>query len=134
MNRESLLFMRLTQVQRQLLSNSAEVLTQFDLTNAQYDILNHLNGHDGCSQKELAQTLLVTKGNITQIITKMEKLGLVARKLEWKTKYIFLTPTGKELYQAVTPKLEQSHKEALAGLTGAEQKQLLKLLKQILKG
>lgn len=51
MNRESLIFMRISQLQRQLLANSAEVLQQAGITNAQYDILNHLYNHAGCTQK-----------------------------------------------------------------------------------
>lgn len=101
MNRESLIFMRISQLQRQLLANSAEVLQQAGITNAQYDILNHLYNHAGCTQKELATTLIVTKGNITQIITKMEKLELITRKQVGKTKQLFVAERGSKLYSMV---------------------------------
>ncbi|GAB9259071.1 MarR family winged helix-turn-helix transcriptional regulator [Ligilactobacillus animalis] len=134
MNRESLIFMRISQLQRQLLANSAEVLQQAGITNAQYDILNHLYNHAGCTQKELATTLIVTKGNITQIITKMEKLELITRKQVGKTKQLFVAERGSKLYSMVTPKLEAAHAEALAGLNSNDQKQLLKLLKLAMRG
>lgn len=126
--------MRISQLQRQLLANSAEVLQQAGITNAQYDILNHLYNHAGCTQKELATTLIVTKGNITQIITKMEKLELITRKQVGKTKQLFVAERGSKLYSMVTPKLEAAHAEALAGLNSNDQKQLLKLLKLAMRG
>ena len=57
-----------------------QFLQQVGITNAQYDILNYVYNHTGRTQKELATTLVVTKGNITQIITKMERLDLIKRK------------------------------------------------------
>ena len=53
--------MRVSQLQRQLLANSATVLQQVGITNAQYDILNYVYNHTGRTQKELATTLVVTK-------------------------------------------------------------------------
>ena len=97
MNRESLIFMRVSQLQRQLLANSATVLQQVGITNAQYDILNYVYNHTGRTQKELATTLVVTKGNITQIITKMERLDLIKRKQVGKAKQLFVTENGHPL-------------------------------------
>ncbi len=127
MNRESLIFMRVSQLQRQLLANSATVLQQVGITNAQYDILNYVYNHTGRTQKELATTLVVTKGNITQIITKMERLDLIKRKQVGKAKQLFVTENGRQIY-------EKAHADALAELDLAEQKQLLRLLKLALKG
>ena len=134
MNRESLIFMRVSQLQRQLLANSATVLQQVGITNAQYDILNYVYNHTGRTQKELATTLVVTKGNITQIITNMERLDLIKRKQVGKAKQLFVTENGRQIYEQITPKLEKAHADALAELDLAEQKQLLRLLKLALKG
>lgn len=82
----------------------------------------------------MATTLIVTKGNITQIITKMEKLELITRKQVGKTKQLFVAERGSKLYSMVTPKLETAHAEALAGLNSNDQKQLLKLLKLAMRG
>ena len=125
MNRESLIFMRVSQLQRQLLANSATVLQQVGITNAQYDILNYVYNHTGRTQKELATTLVVTK---------IERLDLIKRKQVGKAKQLFVTENGRQIYEQITPKLEKAHADALAELDLAEQKQLLRLLKLALKG
>lgn len=57
MNRESLIFMRVSQLQRQLLANSAAVLQQVGITNAQYDILNYVYNYTGRTQKGVSYYL-----------------------------------------------------------------------------
>lgn len=57
MNRESLIFMRVSQLQRQLLANSATVLQQVGITNAQYDILNYVYNHTGHYSKGVSYYL-----------------------------------------------------------------------------
>ncbi len=52
MNRESLIFMRVSQLQRQLLANSATVLQQVGITNAQY---HHKDGKTGSDQKKTSR-------------------------------------------------------------------------------
>lgn len=88
----------------------------------------------GVLKKELATTLVVTKGNITQIITKMERLDLIKRKQVGKAKQLFVTENGRQIYEQITPKLEKAHADALANLDLTEQKQLLRLLKLALRG
>ncbi|HEV2238197.1 MAG TPA: MarR family transcriptional regulator, partial [Ktedonobacterales bacterium] len=50
------------------------------LSPGQFDVLAQVGAHEGCSQQELADVLLVTKGNITQLLDKMEAAGLLRRQ------------------------------------------------------
>ena len=109
MNREGLIFMRVSQLQRQLLANSATVLQQVGITNAQYDILNYVYNHTGRTQKELATTLVVTKEISPRSSQKMERLDLIKRKQVGKAKQrLFVTENGRQIYEQITPKLEKS--------------------------
>src|SRR5699024_12560627 len=66
-------------------------LKQWNLSTAQFDMLVQIGVHERLTQKELGEKLLVTKGNITQLLSKMEKLGWIERERQWKTKYLSLT-------------------------------------------
>ncbi|RAS79007.1 MarR family transcriptional regulator [Priestia endophytica] len=81
-------------------------LRKWKLSTAQFDILVQVGSHERLSQQELANKLFVTKGNITQLLSKMEELGLIKREQEWKTKYLSLTEEGKEFFYEVVPKQE----------------------------
>ncbi|GAE34284.1 transcriptional regulator [Halalkalibacter akibai JCM 9157] len=98
---------------------------------AQFDLLVQVGVHQPISQQGLAEKLLVTKGNITQMVVKMESAGLIQRTQEWRTKHITLTNKGKELYEEVVPQQELFQVSQFQALTKDEQKQLLALLKKL---
>lgn len=112
---------------------SNQHLKNWNLTAAQFDILVHIGINERLSQKELGDKLLVTKGNITQLIRKMESAGYIQREREWKTKYLTLTKMGKELYQNVVPQQENFQVSQFNDLSEEEQEQLLYLLKKLYK-
>ena len=106
-------------------------LKDWGLSAAQFDVLVHIGVHKRITQKELGGKLLVTKGNITQLIVKMEKIGWIQREREWKKKYLSLTAKGKELYQEVVPQQEKFQASQFCNLSQEEQLQLLELLKKL---
>jgi len=85
------------------------------------------------SQQELADQLLVTKANITQIIKRLEQLGLVTKEKDWKTNYIYLTKKGKTVYEESNQVLEAFQQDYFKNLTIEEKKQFLYFLKKIEK-
>lgn len=114
-------------------ARSSRILKEWDLTNAQYDILSRIAEAKTLSQQELADQLLVTKANITQVIKKLEQLRLVKKEKEWKTNYISLSEKGKTVYKEANQVLEEFQQDFFNKLTIEEKKQLLKLLRKIEK-
>jgi DNA-binding MarR family transcriptional regulator len=110
---------------------SNQHVKKWGLTIAQFDLLVQVGANQPLSQQELADKLLVTKGNITQMLGKMEKLGLIERKHEWRTKRITLTQKGEQIFEEVVPKQELFQASQFQALTKEEQKQLLFLLKKL---
>lgn len=108
-------------------------LQQWGITTAQFDALNQIGLHQPITQQQLGDRLEVTKGNITQLVKRMETAGWIKREQEWKTKYISLTEEGLQLYEEVIPRQEQFQIEQFCGLDSEEQAQLLKLLKKLQK-
>ena len=126
-----LLWFRLAQFYNRSNQLSNQHLKKWNLSIAQFDLLVQVGVHQPISQQGLAEKLLVTKGNITQMVVKMESAGLIQRTQEWRTKHITLTNKGKELYEEVVPQQELFQVSQFQALTKDEQKQLLALLKKL---
>src|SRR5262245_66596409 len=65
-------WIRLARIYHKIDRTSSEAFRAHGLTVAQFDVLVQVGHHPGCSQQELADRLLVTKGNVAQVLTKME--------------------------------------------------------------
>src|SRR5699024_6181923 len=91
----SLIWLRLLRFthQSKLLSN--DFLQRFDLTSAQFDVLNEIDNYGPLTQSELAEHVTVTQGGISRMLSRLEKEALIVREQEWKTKTISLTEKGK---------------------------------------
>ncbi|MED3729341.1 MarR family winged helix-turn-helix transcriptional regulator [Priestia filamentosa] len=126
-----MLWFRITRIYNQSIRESNQHLKKWELSTAQFDVLFQVGSHERLSQQELANRLFVTKGNITQLLSKMEDLGLIKREQEWKTKYLSLTEEGKEYFYEVVPKQEHFQVSQFSNLNYKEKKQLLNLLKKI---
>lgn len=101
------------------------------LTMAQFDVLAHVGVSPGLTQQELADSLLVTKGNVCQLLDRMEKGDLIERRSEGRANRVFLTEQGQELYDRVVPEHEDVIAAKFDGLTPSEQAQLLGLLRKL---
>lgn len=77
-----------------------ERLRAIGLSVPQCDVLTTLSEKEGMTQQELAQRLYVTKGNISGLIDRLAKAGLVERRvsrIDKRSHALFLTPEGREL-------------------------------------
>ncbi|MCL7749386.1 MarR family winged helix-turn-helix transcriptional regulator [Halalkalibacter alkaliphilus] len=126
-----LLWFRLARFYNQSNRLSNQHLKKWGLTIAQFDLLAQVGALQPISQQELADKLLVSKGNITQMLAKMEKLELILRKQEWRTKRISLTTKGQRLYEEVIPLQESFQAAQFEKLDRTEKKQLLSILKKL---
>lgn len=129
----TLLWHRLTRFYKENLKGANDLLKQWNLSNAQIDIISRLGEKGILTQQELAEKLLVTKGNVTQLLSRLEKENLIQREREWKTNYVSLTEDGEKLYREIRPQLEMYQAEQFGKLTKEEQKQLLFLLRKLQK-
>lgn len=128
-----LVWFRLARFYNQSIRQTNHHLKQWDITTAQFDALNKIGLHQPLTQQELGDKLEVTKGNITQLLKRMETACWIKREQDWKKKYISLTEEGTRLYEEVIPRQEQFQVEQFCGLDHGEQVQLLYLLKKLQK-
>jgi DNA-binding MarR family transcriptional regulator len=104
------------------------------LSMAQFDVLTHVGARDGITQQQLADSLLVTKGNICQLLDRMESSGLLVRRQQGRANCLSLTAEGRKLYEEIVPAHETVIDRAMSTLTPREQTQLLALLRKLDRG
>jgi len=104
----------------------------------QFDILAQLaREKNGTPLIELSRRLLVTAGNITGIIDRMEKSGLVARKADPNDRRItrvHLTAKGKQLAKSIIPEHTRDLNSFFDSLNEKEIAQLRSLLDKLIEG
>ena len=108
-----------------------EQMRLFGLNNAQFDVLAHVGAAEGITQRELADSLLVTKGNVAQLLDRVEERGLILRRREGRTNRLFLTDEGRRLFAEVVPAHEALVDERLSALSREEQQRLHELLRKL---
>lgn len=121
-------WMRLLRVEQRVARVLTKDLRRWDLNLAQFDTLTHVGAAEGIMQQELAESLLVTKGNVCQMLDRMERRGLISRRPDGRANRLFLTEEGRELYREVVPSHEELVAEQLAKLTPGEQGTLVRIL------
>jgi DNA-binding MarR family transcriptional regulator len=126
-----LAWLRLMRVFQKVDRLSGERLRAWDLSVGQFDVLAHVGAAEGIVQQELADSLLVTKGNVCQLLDRMEGRGLILRRREGRNNRIFLTEEGRRLFDEVVPAHEALIAERFSALSRAEQERLHELLRKL---
>jgi DNA-binding MarR family transcriptional regulator len=101
---------------------------------AQFDIIAQIGAAEGQTQKELASRLVVTQGNVTQLLQKLEKRRLVARPSSGRCNRLLLTASGRRLRDALVPDQERAVAQLFAALSDSELDALSRLLRKLARG
>lgn len=127
-------WLRLLRVDQKVSRVLTEDLKRWDLNLAQFDTLAHVGAAEGLTQQDLADSLLVTKGNVCQMLDRMERRGLLVRRREGRTNRLFLTAEGRSMFEEVVPAHEELVGRQLSVLETEEQTQLVRLLGKLDRG
>jgi DNA-binding MarR family transcriptional regulator len=107
-------------------------------TIAQFDILAQLSREkNGSTLTDLSKRLLVTAGNLTGVVDRMEKLELVRRNSDSKDRRITrvqLTEKGKLLAKTVIPRHSKDIDQLFSTLDQKELGQMRELLDKLIHG
>lgn len=124
-------WLRLARVFQKIDRVSIDNLRQWDLSVAQFDVLVQVGNTEGMTQQQLADQLLVTKGNVCQLLDRMEERGLLVRKQEGRSNRLYLTEKGRALRNETLPLQEQLIEGIFAALPRAQQTTLLATLRRL---
>jgi DNA-binding MarR family transcriptional regulator len=101
------------------------------VTMPRFDLLANLAREDGQALAVLSRHMLVTAGNVTGLVDRAERDGVVERRTDphdRRISRVFLTTKGRELITMLLP-LHATHvTELLARLDVAERRELRRLL------
>lgn len=114
---------------------SDSFFSPFDLTEAQYNILIVLKlENKKLTQVEIGERLVSSRANITLILDKMEKKGLVKRERienDRRVLMVDLTAKGRKLVDAVEAKYVAEVERLMSSLTETECKEMSRLLEKL---
>ncbi len=102
------------------------------LTLPQFDVMAQIaRSRDGLTTAELSRRLLVTAGNLTGVIGRMEQDGLVTREAherDRRASRIRLTPAGRRLLRRTLPRHTRDIHALMRGVPRADLRRLRSLL------
>ncbi|GGS15487.1 MarR family winged helix-turn-helix transcriptional regulator [Deinococcus knuensis] len=111
----------------------SELLREYGLSAPQFNVLRILRGAetDGLTCSEISDRLLVHDPDVTRLLDRLQKAGLVSRDRDRPDRRIVatrLTPAGHDLLARIDRPLMELHAQQFAHLSGTRLQQLLTLL------
>ncbi len=125
---------KLIRVFNRLTAQATQVTRRHGLPLPHFEVLLCLSHGEGISQQDMAERLLLTKGNICVMMQKMEAAGLIERRSDpddQRFHRIYMTAAGREALGTILPEHAAQTGRALRRLTPDEQKVLYELLCRI---
>lgn len=119
-----------------LKKHAAEFFAPFGLTDVQFNLmmmLRHHGGTDGLSQARLSEMMMVNRANVTGLVDRLEKAGMVRRTAAADRRYnmIQLTAKGAKLLEKADPAYGAEVQQVMGVLSKADQKALIKACEKI---
>ena len=127
------LFFRLWRVSH---TRTAEALDSLALTTAQFALLNVLGTHEGAIQQELGATMGIDPSTMVSLIDQLEAAGLAKRRprpTDRRAREVVITPKGRRVLEQARRLATQVEDDVFGGLSGAERRQVLALLRRALE-
>jgi DNA-binding MarR family transcriptional regulator len=116
-------------------TRTTEALASIGLTPALFGLLNVLGERDGAIQQELGSAMGIDPSTMVSLLDDLEGAGLAKRRprpTDRRAREVVITPKGRRLLERGRRLAGQVEGEVLQGLTAAERRQLLALLRQAL--
>ena len=127
-------YTKLMRAAESVTSRVNRALTTFSLTISQFGVIEALYHKGPLCQRDIAEKILKSTGNITLVINNLEKRGLVTRERDNEDRRyltIHLTDEGNALISQAFTKIEASILAEMTSLTQAEQGLLGGLCKKL---
>ncbi|TDN90757.1 MarR family 2-MHQ and catechol resistance regulon transcriptional repressor [Microbacterium sp. BK668] len=109
----------------------AAELREFGLTPAQYQLLVQVGRRPGVAQWQLVEAFGVTKGNVSQLVKRLEQAGLVERARVKASDELSLTDSGRALLERVMPAHDEFMDRQFAALDRGELDTLMRLIMRL---
>jgi DNA-binding MarR family transcriptional regulator len=129
---EEATFLDLLRTTDMLSRGLVEVLHAEDVSSTQYNVLRILRGSpDGLPCGEIASRMITRDPDITRLLDRLEKRGLISRYRETKDRRVVMariTPEGLKLLARLDQPVEEAHRRQLGHLGKGRLQALAELL------
>ena len=126
------LFFRLWRVSH---AGVTAALESLGLTPALFALLNVIGAREGAIQQELGAAMGIDPSTMVALIDQLEGAGLAKRRpsaRDRRAREVTITPKGRRVLERGRKAAARVEDEVLRGLSGAERRQLLALLRRAL--
>ncbi|WP_058913480.1 MarR family winged helix-turn-helix transcriptional regulator [Entomohabitans teleogrylli] len=106
-----------------------------DLTKPQYAVIRAVAENPGIEQVLLTEVAVSTKATLAEMLSRMEKRGLVRRESDphdKRRRFVYLTAQGKALLESSWPKGNAVDDAFLGQLSAAERAEFTRLIRKMI--
>jgi DNA-binding MarR family transcriptional regulator len=122
---------RLTRAAQKLGRDATRKLEVRGISQAQLELLRRVGAEPDQTQQHLVKQLGVTRGNVSQLLSKLEAEELVSRNAFGTRKALRLTRKGERFLESVVPAEDELLGSRFERFTKAELEQFLTLLEKL---
>ena len=127
--------LQLLRTSEALWNASRVFFARWELSPSQFNVLNLLHGREeGCTQTELSRELIMHRSNVTGLIDRLEKRGLVQRQdkdHDRRAYRVNLSAAGNKLMRQILPHYHDAAEKVWGNLTVRRAVQLVAELQQV---
>jgi DNA-binding MarR family transcriptional regulator len=131
-SREEQAFLELLRTTDLLSRGLARILKTEDLSSTQYNVLRILRGApEGLPCGEIANRMITRDPDVTRLLDRLEKRGLISRNREEKDRRTVLariTPAGLKLLAGLDEPIQTAHRQQLGHLGRERLRELTELM------
>jgi MarR family 2-MHQ and catechol resistance regulon transcriptional repressor len=128
------LYVALTRATQWLNAHTDKDIRQYGLTRTEFGVLELLYHKGSQPIQQICGKVLMSSGNITYVIDKLEKKGFVSRRASTEDRrliYAEITEPGSQFIEEVFPKHTAVIEQAMAGLSAEEKAVAAQLMKKL---
>ncbi len=114
--------------------NLETTLKKYGLHPGNPKFMLYIADHEGCSQKDLAETYYLESCTLSSVLANMEERGFIERKQSEKDKRsyrIYTTPKGRQLLEPIRDQFIKTIEIAISGFSPTETAMLYDLLDRV---
>jgi len=128
------LFVVLSRSYNWVMAHSNRNIRQHGLNPTEFGVLEVLYHKGPQPLQQIGEKILISSGNITYVVDKLEKKQFLIRKpcsADRRVIYAELTEKGNQFLADIFPSHQEIIEQAVSGLTPEEQRQATELLKKL---
>jgi DNA-binding MarR family transcriptional regulator len=116
-------------------TQTAAALQSIGLTPALFAVLNYLRMREGAIQQQIGSAMGIDPSTMVSLVDQLERAGLAERRphpQDRRAREILITPNGRRTLKRARELAEGVEGDVLQGLSAAERRQLVTLLRKAL--